>query len=44
MEHQDYMEQALDLAREAAAHGEVQVGCVIEKAGKVIGRGRNRRE
>lgn len=44
MEHQDYMEQALALAREAAAHGEVPVGCVIVKDGKVIGRGRNRRE
>ena len=39
MEHQDYMEQALALAREAAAHGEVPVGCVIVKDGKVIGRG-----
>ena len=44
MEHQDYMEQALALAREAEAHGEVPVGCVIVKDGKVIGRGRNRRE
>ena len=44
MEHWDYMEQALALAREAAAHGEVPVGCVIVKDGKVIGRGRNRRE
>ena len=44
MEHRDYMEQALALARESAAHGEVPVGCVIVKDGKVIGRGRNRRE
>ena len=44
MEHRDYMEQARALAREAAAHGEVPVGCVIVKDGKVIGRGRNRRE
>ena len=44
MEHQDYMEQALALAREAAVHGEVPVGCVIVKDGKVSGRGRNRRE
>lgn len=44
MEHRDYMEQALALAREAAAHGEVPVGCVIVKDGEVIGRGRNRRE
>ena len=44
MEHRDYMEQALALAREAAAHGEVPVGCVIVRDGRVIGRGRNRRE
>ena len=40
-----YMELALALAREAAADGEVPVGCVIADAdGTVIGRGRNRRE
>ena len=39
-----YMAQALDLAREAAAAGEVPVGCVIVRQGVVIGRGRNRRE
>ena len=44
MKHQDYMEQALALAREAAAHGEVPVGCVIVHRGQIIGRGRNRRE
>ena len=44
MEHEVYMAQALALAREAAAHGEVPVGCVIVKDGAVIGRGRNRRE
>ena len=44
MEHQDYMEQALALAREAAAHGEVPVGCVIVREGRIVGRGRNRRE
>ena len=38
------MAQALDLAREAAAAGEVPVGCVVVKDGQVIGRGRNRRE
>ena len=37
--------QALALAREAAAAGEVPVGCVIvDRAGQIIGRGRNRRE
>ena len=39
-----YMAQALALAREAAAAGEVPVGCVIVRQGVVIGRGRNRRE
>ena len=42
MEHQDYMEQALVLAREAADRGEVPVGCVIVKDGRIVGRGRNR--
>ena len=42
--HEEYMRQALDLARQAAACGEVPVGCVIVKDGRVIGRGRNRRE
>ena len=44
MTHEAYMEQALLLAREAAACGEVPVGCVIVRDGAVIGRGRNRRE
>ena len=34
-----YMAQALNLAREAAAAGEVPVGCVIVRQGVVIGRG-----
>ena len=39
------MSAALALAREAAENGEVPVGCVVTNAeGKVIGRGRNRRE
>lgn len=38
------MEQALALAREAAAAGEVPVGCVIVRGGEIVGRGRNRRE
>ena len=45
MEREDYMRLALELAREAADHGEVPVGCVIAGPdGAVIGRGRNRRE
>ena len=38
------MEAALALAKEAAEAGEVPVGCVIERGGVIIGRGRNRRE
>ena len=38
------MDEALALAREAAADGEVPVGCVIVRQGKIVGRGRNRRE
>ena len=41
---ENFMRQALDLAREAAAAGEVPVGCVIVREGLVVGRGRNRRE
>ena len=44
MTHEEYMSEALALAREAAAHGEVPVGCVIVSDGAVIGWGRNRRE
>lgn len=42
--HEEYMRQALELAWEAAAAGEVPVGCVIVQKGRVVGRGRNRRE
>ncbi len=39
------MREALALAREAAEAGEVPVGCVIADAeGRILGRGRNRRE
>ena len=44
MEDKDFMTLALELAKEAAAEGEVPVGCVITKDGQVVGRGRNRRE
>ena len=44
MEHEEYMRQALELARLAMAEGEVPVGCVIVRDGAVVGRGRNRRE
>ena len=39
-----YMDQALELAMEAAAEGEVPVGCVIVCRDEIVGRGRNRRE
>ena len=44
MEHEEYMREALALARKAAAQGEVPVGCVIVRGGEIVGRGRNRRE
>ena len=42
--HEIYMEKALRLAKEAAAAGEVPVGCVIVRDGEIVGAGRNRRE
>ena len=44
MEDTVFMEQALALAKEAMADGEVPVGCVIVRKGEIVGRGRNRRE
>ena len=44
MEDRDFMLAALELAKEAAAEGEVPVGCVITRNGEIVGRGRNRRE
>ena len=43
-DHERWMERALQLAREAAAAGEVPVGCVIVREGVIVGEGRNRRE
>src|SRR6266513_3467651 len=40
-----WMEEALTLAGEAGAEGEIPVGAVIvDRDGRIIGRGRNRRE
>ena len=39
-----FMEEALRLARDAAAEGEVPVGAVIVLGDEIVGRGRNRRE
>lgn len=37
----DFMQMALDLARQAALNGEVPVGAIIVKDGAIIGRGSN---
>ena len=45
MTHEHYMSLALELAREAYAHGEVPVGAiVVGPDGQILGRGRNRRQ
>ena len=44
MDDLGFMDEALRLAREAAAEGEVPVGCVIARGDEIVGRGRNRRE
>ena len=44
LDREEDMRQALALAKEAAAAGEVPVGCVIVRNGEIVGRGRNRRE
>ena len=44
MTDEEYMREALALAKEAAADGEVPVGCVITDGETIVGRGRNRRE
>jgi len=45
MTHEERMQEAMTLAQEAMNAGEVPVGCVIvDGSGKIIGRGRNRRE
>lgn len=45
MERKDYMRLALEEARQARKTGDVPVGCVIvDRDGRIVGRGRNRRE
>ena len=44
VEQQKYMKAALKLAQKAADEGEVPVGAVVVCDGKIVGRGRNRRE
>lgn len=42
MNDEDYMREALVLARQAAAAGEVPVGAVVVRGGEIVGRGFNR--
>lgn len=46
MERNDeyFMDAALELAKQAAADGEVPVGCVIVRGDEIVGRGKNARE
>jgi tRNA(adenine34) deaminase len=45
MNQAQWMEEALALAEDAAANGEIPVGAVVvDRDGRIIGRGRNRRE
>jgi tRNA(adenine34) deaminase len=45
MTQAQWMDEAFALAEEAAAEGEIPVGAVVvDREGRVIGRGRNRRE
>ncbi|MCR5090769.1 MAG: nucleoside deaminase [Oscillospiraceae bacterium] len=44
-DHDILMQEALKLAREAGEEGEIPVGCIVlDPEGRIIGRGRNRRE
>lgn len=40
----DFMQAAVEQARQAAQRGEVPIGCVIVKDGKIIAKGYNQRE
>jgi tRNA(adenine34) deaminase len=44
MDDMAFMREALALARNSGAQGEVPVGAVVVRNGKIVGRGRNRRE
>lgn len=44
MNDEFFMDQAVELAKEAAKEGEVPVGAVVVIDGRIVGRGRNRRE
>lgn len=42
--HEQFMREALSLARRASAEGEVPVGCVVVRRDVIVGRGYNLRE
>ena len=44
MMKEEFMREALRLAREAFKDGEVPVGAVVVRKGEIVGTGRNRRE
>lgn len=44
MTDERYMLAALEEARACLSTGDIPVGCVIERDGEIVGRGRNRRE
>ena len=44
MTDEDFMKRALALGEQAAAEGEVPVGCVVALGDRIVGEGRNRRE
>ncbi len=44
MNDEFFMDQAIELAKESAKEGEVPVGAVVVIDGRIVGRGRNRRE
>ena len=41
-DHEAYMRQAMELGETAGREGDLGIGCIIVRDGKVIGRGRNR--
>ena len=42
-QHEKYMKKAIEQAKKAGAAGEVPIGCVIVKDGKILARGYNKR-
>jgi len=44
MSDEEWMDKALLLAKKAAEEGEIPVGAIVVREGRIIGRGHNRRE